>query len=422
MIVLPVDGQTWTSPLISTNHKLLLCRRFKFLKPTVCSIYPVSGRRYRLCCYETMSDQERGSATARGLKDLLRKVDGTILPVIEEHVQSTEFNADKDGLDFLAVKNSLLLSYLIDLTFHYSQTLQGKAGSIKRLTEMKIALEKSRPLEKKMRYQLDKLLSNGNSSAFATAGEQQDPLSFRPNPDALKDEEQDRGLSSDDDDSDDSDDNSNDENDDDDLAAATKILKLAGDRKARKGDDGADGVYRAPRIAAVPYPSDGVDPGEKQKRLHKRLRTTELARTLRDQYGDAPEQEDMHGGAEYGKQREAARRLTEMEHEKTRFEEDNMIRLTTSRKHKKERQKLMRAESSNLGAISDLGNLTRSVTAAFDKKPIRSSGDGVDMDEGGTKKKKRRAGVQANSLQKALFGVSGSNDGSKAKKTKTKRR
>lgn len=368
-----------------------------------------------------MSDQERENATAKGLNDLVRKVDGTVLPVIEEHVQSTEFSADKDGLDFLAVKNSLLLSYLIDLTYHFAQSLQGKGGSINRLTEMKVALEKSRPLEKKMRYQLDKLLSSGNSSAFATTGEQQDPLSFRPNPDALKDEDQNKGLSSDDDDSDIADDSSDDEDVDDDLAAATKILKLAGDRKARKNGDG-DGVYRAPRLAAVPYPSDGVDLTEKQKRLHKKLRTTELARTLRDQYGDAPEQEDMHGGAEYGKQREAARRLTEMEHEKTRFEEDNMIRLTTSRKHKKERQKLMRAESSNLGAISDLGNLTRSVSVAFDKKPIRSRGDGEDLDEGGMKKKKRRAGVQANSLQKALFGVPGSNDGSKAKKTKTKRR
>jgi U3 small nucleolar ribonucleoprotein protein LCP5 len=343
-------------------------------------------------------------------------VEGTVLPAIVEHMTSAEFSADKDGLDFLAVKNSLLLSYLIDLTHHFSQSLQGKSGSIERLTEMKIALEKARPLEKKMRYQLDKLLSSGNSTTFATAGEQQDPLSFRPNPDALDKEEDDKGLSSDED-SDDSDDSNVDI--DDDLAAARATLKLAGDKKERKAV--GDGVYRAPRMAAVPYPSDGVDSNEKQQRLNKKLRTTELARTLRDMYSDAPEQEDMHGGVEYGKQREAARRLTEMEHEKTRFEEENMIRLTTSRKHKKERQKLMREESSNLGAIADIGNLTRSVSAAFEKKPQRSADHGDDTDEGVMKKKKRRAGVQGNSLQKALFGVSAGNDGSKTKK-KARRR
>ena len=362
-----------------------------------------------------MTVEENGSAVAKGLKDMLQKVEGTVLPAIEEHVSSTEFSADKDGLDFLAVKNSLLLSYLIDMAHHFSQSLQGNSGSIERLTEMKIALEKIRPLEKKMRYQLDKLLSSENSTTFATAGEQQDPLSFRPNPEALH--EDDKGLSSEDDSDDDSDD-SNAEVDDD-LAAARATLKLAGDKKDRK--DVGDGVYRAPRMAAVPYPSDGVDAVEKQQRLNKKLRTTELARTLRDMYSEAPEQEDMHGGAEYGKQREAARRLTEMDNEKTRFEEENMIRLTTSRKHKKERQKLMRAESSNLGAIADIGNLTRSVSAAFEKKPQRSEDHGGDMDEGVMKKKKRKAGVQGNSLQKALFGVSGNNDGSKAKK-KTKRR
>jgi hypothetical protein len=362
-----------------------------------------------------MTVEENGSAVAKGLKDMLQKVEGTVLPAIEEHVSSTEFSADKDGLDFLAVKNSLLLSYLIDMANHFSQSLQGNSGSIERLTEMKIALEKIRPLEKKMRYQLDKLLSSENSTTFATAGEQQDPLSFRPNPESLH--EDDKGLSSEDDSDDDSDD-SNAEVDDD-LAAARATLKLAGDKKDRK--DVGDGVYRAPRMAAVPYPSDGVDAVEKQQRLNKKLRTTELARTLRDMYSEAPEQEDMHGGAEYGKQREAARRLTEMDNEKTRFEEENMIRLTTSRKHKKERQKLMRAESSNLGAIADIGNLTRSVSAAFEKKPQRSEDHGGDMDEGVMKKKKRKAGVQGNSLQKALFGVSGNNDGSKAKK-KTKRR
>lgn len=351
-----------------------------------------------------MTDREGGDSTVNGLKDLLQKVDGTVLPAIEEHVSSTKFEADKDGLDFLAVKNSMLLSYLIDLTHHFSQTMQGKKGSVDRLTEMKTALEKTRPLEKKMRYQLDKLLSTSDSTTFATAGERQDPLSFRPNPEALKEENDDKGLSSDDgsDDDDESDDDV-----DDDLAAARATLKLAGERRDKKGDD--DGVYRAPRMAAVPYPSNGVDDNEKQKRLNKKLRTTELARTLRDQYGDAPEQEDMHGGAEYGKQRDAARRLTELEKEKTRFEEDNMIRLTTSRKHKKERKKLMREESSNLGAISDLGNLTRSVSAAFEKKPAQRQNDEEyeDMGEGGDKKKRRRAGIQANSLQKALFGRGG---------------
>jgi hypothetical protein len=367
---------------------------------------------------------EHSNDTAQGLKDLLQKVEGTLAPAIEEHVGSSEFAAASDGLDFLDVKNSLLLSYLIDLVQHLSSSGDGDGENMKRLTEMKIALEKIRPLEKKMRYQLDKLLSNSNSSStFATATT--DPLSFRPNPEALKAEEEKR-PSIDDDDSDsddDSQDGGDDDDVDDDLAAARATLKLASERSSSKGDDDeedGDGVYRAPRLASTPYPaSDATNEDEKRKRFAKKARATELAKTLRDQYGDAPEQEDLHGGTDYGRQREASRKLDEIEKEKKKFEEDNMIRLTTSRKQKKERQRLMREESSNLSAISDLGSLTRSVSAAFDERPKRSN----DYDESvvGQKKKKKYDGVQArNSLQKALYG--GKSDGGDAKKKQKKRR
>jgi U3 small nucleolar ribonucleoprotein protein LCP5 len=354
----------------------------------------------------------------QGLKDLLKKVEGTLTPAIEKHVGSSEFEAATDGLDFLDVKNSLLLSYLIDLVQHLAAS--NDDDNIQRLTEMKIALEKIRPLEKKMRYQLDKLLSNSNSSStFATATS--DPLSFRPNPEALKAEEEKSHDDGDDSNSDEDSQDGDDGNVDDDLAAARATLKLASERKGDDDDDDHnDGVYRAPRLASTPYPaSDATNEDEKRKRFAKKARATELAKTLRDQYGDAPEQEDLHGGTDYGRQREASRKLDEQEKEKRKFEEDNMIRLTTSRKQKKERQRLMREESSNLSAISDLGSLTRSVSAAFDERPKRSAH--YDESVVGQKKKKKYDGVQArNSLQKALYG--GKSDGGDAKKKQKKRR
>jgi hypothetical protein len=72
---------------------------------------------------------------------------------------------------------------------------------------------------------------------------------------------------------------------------------------------------------------------------------------------DALEQEDGTGGAELGRQREAARRRAVCVSEHTKFEEDNMMGLTVT--HVKRRQRLMRKETSNLNAISDLGNLVR---------------------------------------------------------------
>jgi hypothetical protein len=345
------------------------------------------------------------------LKNLINKVEGTLIPAIEEHTGSDEFSAEKDGLDFLGVKNSMMLSYLIDLVHRCSGP---GTGNIERLIEMRTALEKIRPLEKKMRYQLDKLLTLNTSSAFVTAGEQQDPLSYAPDLDALKEDNVEKSLSSDDeDDSDESDnDQDRDDNIDDDLEAARATLKLAQEQQQGKNSD-RDDFYRAPRLASVPYPSNSDR--DKQKRLQQKLRATELARTLREQFGDAPEQEDLHGGSDYGRQRDAARRLAEQEREKTEFEEDNLVRLVTSRNQKKEKKRLMRQEGSNLAAIADIGNIARSVSAAFGEKSSFKGRDvPVDFEDSGQGKKKRRRQEAKNSLQKALYGTEG--DGKKKKK------
>lgn len=56
--------------------------------------------------------------------------------------------------------------------------------NFRRLLETRTVLDKTRPLEKKMRYQLDKLLA-ATTTSFAT-GNPNDPLTFRPNPNALE--------------------------------------------------------------------------------------------------------------------------------------------------------------------------------------------------------------------------------------------
>jgi hypothetical protein len=114
----------------------------------------------------------------------------------------------------------------------------------------------------------------------------------------------------------------------DDLETAKATLATARQSK----DD--DGVYCAPRLASMPHPMDDDAGAEKAKRRNQLLRQSELAQTLRSEYGDAPEQADVHGGSDYGKQREAARRMAEREAEKISIEEDNMIRLVISRKEK----------------------------------------------------------------------------------------
>jgi hypothetical protein len=319
---------------------------------------------------DSKTPQESSDALAQSLQDTSKKVEASLLEAIEDHINSTEFSPFSDGLDFLDTKNSMLLSYLIDLTVYLREQLSNKKPSLtgnnnwNRLTEMKTALDKLRGLDKKLRYQIDKLLAAGTSAKSFAAGSE-DPLQFRPNADALETAGTNQSDSSGDDSEGegggDSDDGDN-EDIDADLAAARLTMTMAKDRRKATEEEQAndDGVYRPPRLAAVPYAHDQVDKEiEKDKRQRRRMRASEVAQTLRSQYGEAPETEDAHGGSELGKQREAARRMAERDAERTRFEEETMIRMTDLRKDKKERNRLMRAETSNLAAIADLGNIVR---------------------------------------------------------------
>jgi len=469
-----------------------------------------------------MSKQEQ--ALHVSLRETRQKVESTLLPLIERHVSGGDDNGGTaafrpdQGLDFLDAKNGLLLSYLIELVVRVRNQLvlakkRRSAASTSpadvdddaanrlhlcRLTEMKACLDRVRGLDKKLRYQIDKLLAAGTTAAsFAAASSsasaggggalqtaaEEDPLQFRPNASALGDD--------DDDDNGDSSASESGDNDsenerskeaavvaeeeeeeseggegddlDDDLAAARLTLSAA-KGKARVAEssssslaagrtspgDGAaasEALYRAPRHAAVPYAHDDADrEAEREKRRRRRMRASEVAQTLRSQYGEAPDREDIFGGSELGRQRQSSRRMTERRAEKTSYEEQSFTRLQTTRKERKESERVMRQENSNLAAIADLGSLVRETDDSGASRRSRGSraddGPGTDDPpfgsssdryangkrkrqalgrggEGAAPRNKRPAAPRTNNpLQAALFGDSGTKSKKKKKKNK----
>jgi hypothetical protein len=282
---------------------------------------------------------------------------------------------------------------------------------------MRAIFDKIRPLEKKMRYQIDRVLALSTSS-FAvlnteTIAEEEhgglsnttetDPLSFKPNPENM--------ILGDD---------SSDEDriDDDDIfkgrgKTSGKLVEVETERPA---------LYKPPRLAAVPF-HEKERSEEKEARIKKsamdRMKKSELLQTIRAQFSDKPEEDDLRGGANVGKQRETARRFAERVAEKDRYEEENMVRLSTSRKEKKMREKIMRDEFSNLRAISDVGNLASGVSSAFqsDKKSKRSFNED---DQTSQQPKSRRLSQPRNQYQEALYGKTTSSKKDR-KKNKLKR-
>lgn len=356
------------------------------------------------------------------IDEVLKKVSSSLSPSIRQHIDSTEFDHEKDSFDFLDAKNGLLLSYLIDLTLfiklkstEMADNDQQMAQCLNRLLESKIALEKIRPLEKKMRYQLNKLLTttvnpNTISDINDALTAEDDPLSHRPDIDAMLDKEyEDDGVSANDNDDDDASSNSNDSSSVSDSLAAAKVTSK-------------EGIYKAPRLSATPFMEDKEKQAYKEERIAKRqkerMRKSELLSALKYTYGDAPEEDDFDGGARIGKQRESTQRFMVREEERNKFEEDAMVRLTVSRKDKKMRNKLMRDEISNLNSITDLGNLTTGVSDGFGSIKIQNEDRSASRHANGKRKrdsdlmkdstKKSSGGRKAtpkNAFQKALYGM-----------------
>jgi hypothetical protein len=106
-----------------------------------------------------------------------------------------------------------------------------------------------------------------------------------------------------------------------------------------------------------------------------------------------------------------------------------MIRFTTTKKEKKEHQRLLRQEQSNLSSLSDIRNLVRDTSTLIHKNKKRkqhsyssndtasmydqqqsgrSGGGGGDRDVSSSNRK-GHAGIPKNSLQAELFGGGKSN-------------
>ena len=328
-------------------------------------------------------------------------------------------NNDAPLVDYLTVKNSLMISYLIDLTLILRSRLSASVDNIQdsvkcqqqeqtecleRLQEMKIVLEKLRPLEKKMRYQIDKLLAlstvisddgiggvgggggGGSAGMFASVGREvdevdemvdnitmreahgendgiSDPLSYKPDLRGMmknmfvgedgEDYRAGNGSHTGDDD-----------HDMDKMPNRTKIV-------LDKEEDSSSNVYQPPRLQSVPFELDNSDRIARKhdrnlEKKRERQSRSELTQVIKSQFTDAPEEEDARGGASLGLQSDRSRKISSRNAELEAFEEGHMMRLSVGRKEKKERKRMMREEMSNLGAIADgLGNVVAGVDDAF---------------------------------------------------------
>ena len=227
-----------------------------------------------------------------------------LLQSLNNKVSQESFKTEH-GLSFLELKNHLMLDYLSNLTFVMLKKCSGKSirddPAIERIVENRTVLEKMRPIEKKLKYQIDKTLKIAESGQIS----QDDPLNFKPNLSALKDniEEND----------------SNEEDSEDETE--TKEVKSK------------NGKYVPPKnVPAFMEDAESLEQSEQDK-VKKRNLSKSILEDLRRQHMDTPEEEHTHVDTMKSQQ------IAQMK-ERIRYEEENFTRLPVSKKDKHRRRQM----------------------------------------------------------------------------------
>lgn len=303
-------------------------------------------------------------ATLPALLDTLTK---SLTSTLELAPKISTIDAPKDGISLLDVKNELLLSYLQNLVFLILLKLrQARTGTqsknnddddqnlddlvVKKLVELRLYLEKGvRPLEDKLRYQIDKVLraaddaersakqaeiaakaaeqpdesdseaesGDEEEAAAAPSGQKLSDLQFRPNISSFV-----RGSG----------------------APGTEERPKIG---VGKSTDAA-GVYRPPRIAPTVMPTTTTERRERGGDK-KPLKSATLDEFIADEMSTAPVAEPSIGTTivNYGRRTKTVKER-QVEEERRTYEEANFVRLPTAGKKDKAKQRALEGRSSKM--------------------------------------------------------------------------
>ncbi|WFD23285.1 hypothetical protein MEQU1_001974 [Malassezia equina] len=233
-----------------------------------------------------------------------------------------------EGLSLLTVKVDALLAYIHHVALLGVQRLSGKSYEedpakkyIQNLVKLRLCLEKLRPMETRLRYQVEKLLQSvaaeekhaiqeddknvksGMDEGDDEEDEELDKLAFRPNPNAM--------------------------------AAAVKPAES----QAADEEEEEAGVYRPPKLAPMMYDPDAHVSRKQRNKDRQPSRNAALLADLSAGMSSNPYETSVAGvggghavGTAGSSRARALRRMQE-------FEEDNYKRLSLSKKDAKRRRR-----------------------------------------------------------------------------------
>lgn len=218
---------------------------------------------------------------------------------LHQYIKRQEFSTEK-GISLLELKFHLMLNYLINLVQIMLLKAKGESilppegegGSlaVDRLIELRVVLEKMRPLEMKLKYQIDKLVKAASSTGLAVSVN--DPLNYKPNPNNL----------------------------------VPKIKESDG-----RSTGSNPGKYVPPKVRAMPFEDDTEKEEKKREKKRRKALQSSLVEDLADELSEAPREIKEVTRVSYQRKRE---RDDEME--KSKYEEEYFVRMQGKKRQRTE--------------------------------------------------------------------------------------
>ncbi|KAJ4383225.1 hypothetical protein N0V86_001269 [Didymella sp. IMI 355093] len=291
----------------------------------------------------------------------------------------------KEGISLLDVKNELLLSYLQNLVFLILLKLRARSSGesdqlhpqdevVQKLVELRIYLEKGvRPLENRLKYNIDKIIRSADDAARRTA-----QATAKPKP---KKSRNDTGSGSDESDAESAASDQTADSEDEMAYAPNKAAVVRAEQEqpsARDRESAKDGIYRPPKITPMAMPTTE---GRAERRDRRPNKSATLDEFIATELSSAPIAEPSIGSTiTHGGRHTRSEKERREENERREYEEANFTRLAP--KSKKEKRKEDRGRSQG----------------GFGGEEWRGLGAGIDRIERLTQKKE---GSGKGSLEKS---------------------
>nr|SVE76759.1 EOG090X0IJO [Daphnia longispina] len=267
------------------------------------------------------ADMPLAVSNLNDIKTIVNQVNQMVRNLIDR-VKNKELPTAQ-GMSFLDVKNQLLLKYLMNLNCVLLKKVSGESikgsSSIERLVEIRTLLERMRPVEHKLKYQIEKLLKIATTGKFETT----DPLQFKANPKNL----------------------------------LSKVDNASSSEEEDKRDKNS-GVYVPPKLIPMKY--DGDETAEQRsskfaEKVRRHALSSSALQGLKEEFMDTPV-EIVESTANTSKQSIARERQERQEYEETYF---TRLPFTRQERHSNRQQYSAKSLASELAGMGTLPETKR---------------------------------------------------------------